>query len=488
MIRLRGWLSNKWRSLQRRRGGRPLLRFDWRTKLLMVSMICVVLAVLGLRLTEGLQASRQASVLKKQQQERLAEAARGWALQRALLELAKDGDKPDRAATVRRLLRNFERQAREGLGTGEERRGDPPTTIYDYMIADDTQLRATLISFAGRGSLALLLISILFVAAIFIIPFLKSVVEKVGEQQAQRTFDPGNSREPASGAAVPSVLPGFGVSSSSSSEVAPPAISGTNLSPGAGIGGAGLIAGLRQSVVPAVVAAGVFFAVGALLIDVPGREVSVDPNVRIPNVGLEIGDFSVAVQPGRVDIPAAQIVSEPKVQTRVPPIEFHFPAAHLEQQALTALTSELAEYRQSLLLLANRDRELEEQRVLIERQQEVIGSQQEAINRIDLQNEAFEKYLAQIEAAVHDQSEIEARLQESLKTLASAAEVQQYGDRLAGRQYARRLNTQNRRIFNQIFRPGLIRENCATYRAVESEIPDLAECTDAWLHDKLRKP
>src|SRR5207247_1502664 len=88
----------------------------------------------------------------------------------------------------------------------------------------------------------------------------------------------------------------------------------------------------------------------------------VAPDVRKPNVAIDVADFGINVQPGPIAVPASSITTnQPKIVGSVPPLQFNFPASRVEQAALTNLTAELVEYRRTLQTLASHDTRLDQQ-------------------------------------------------------------------------------------------------------------------------------
>lgn len=89
--------------------------------------------------------------------------------------------------------------------------------------------------------------------------------------------------------------------------------------------------------------------------------------------------------------------------------------------------------------------------------------------------------------ALDDRKNIDETLTVKLGDIATATTAAKPVDRVFAKQYTRQLNAQNQKFFNQLFRPGLITENCRTYALVKDEFTALPPCTGTWLRDKFRR-
>ncbi|HYR28443.1 MAG TPA: hypothetical protein VEU30_08255 [Thermoanaerobaculia bacterium] len=433
----------------------------WPAKLAVASLLAAFLAIFGLYHSEKVDSTRFADANDRSEQARLEETARTWAVQQALLNAGKGG----------KTLKEYQAEARTALSLAPAPHRPKPDDFWEYIFTPETQFRTTLLSMGRRVSLALLVISILFAAAIVLIPFAKNLLKKA-QENAEKPFDPRDDGVP-SARRDPYQIP----------NVVPPRDPHQN-GPGYDRRFDGWIPAATRTLLPTIVAAGAIVTIGAFLITIVGARETIEPQVEVGNVGIRVEDFELALKPAPAPVTATLIPTGPNASFPVPPVNFTFPSSRVEQEALTALTRELVEYRSAIQQLAASDVRFVAQQERLES----LQSENDALKAEVKLRPTAEQLTALIDV-VDKRTSVEKDMTQAVKELGDAtksATEPRRVERVTTQFYLRTLNKQNQRIFNQLFRPGLIRENCRTYDLMDDQIDTkVPPCTGTWLWEKL---
>ena len=466
-------------------------KLSWVAKLLIASVLCAALAIVGLHFTDQTEKTAKEKAEEKQDIQRKEEAAYSWALQQTLLSLtpnsATGGEKGQRMQeALKRARAALELEPSTAALTGtkvkvegsrkiknlnQAKRGKTDAGNSRFLLQTDL-LQANLVTIMGRGSAALLIISILCLLALIVIPFAKNLFQ-IGEENASDALKPEGGRKESGGRTTlpPNIIMPRDERPPDSARSAPPTVS------------VGLPPVVRQALIPLVLSSGVIVGIGAILVNASGRELSVTSDVRSPNVGLNVGDFAIAVQPGRIDVPAANIIpSNPRLLAEIPKIEVHLPVDDAQQKVvaeLTLLASKLQEYDRSLEL---RMKEQQDEILRLSRSNEGLKTElairptkqsvEDLARQVEQQNELKSRLEEVLDANHQSLAATKKTLDETLPPLVKVSAERQYGDRVTARQVTRHLNAQNEHLFNQIFRPGFIRKNCETTKRSPMSLGD----------------
>ena len=444
-----------------------------RTVLLIIGSVALAGAAIWLfNRVEARAVEQQKEVKKKAddaEKAKLRDAVDAWAMHEAMRQYAaslapKDGDAPPKVAE----LEVIKEKAYTHFGVKKEE-STPNQAPPKRAFAKETKSRAFLDSLTEKAAVASTIAAVLLFLAAILFP-LYSFCTSQAASLVSRMTDVSTGR--ADGAS--------------------PVTSGVAaIASAIAVGNDGTFA--RRLALGAAALGTAAVVVGTMTLRVPGSEYDLPVDAPNGRAAINVDTMKLRVQPGEINIPASNITAfGPEIEANVSPLQFNFPALTAQQDVLRALTSELTAYRQLVERQTNRDAEV------IRLNAEVIRLNTEK-NALDTQNvrlqttvESEQRQRVLLQEQIEDRNTLMAsvknsigELTESQKKLVAGQENLSLGSTLEAFRYAQTLNAQNDRLFNQLFRRGVIRQNCDTYARITKTFATLdgVDCIDhGWKH------
>lgn len=293
-----------------------------------------------------------------------------------------------------------------------------------------------------------------FVAAILaaLIPWVRKQTDKLFE----RAVEPPETHKQEGSSAAGAVSSAAMVVTSRGAAMAPIAIVGT------------AAAGLTAAIV-----------IGAMTITVtPPKTLDAKVSTPTPEAVYDIKPLKINVESGPVNV-RREDITPPHVNTDIPPLAFNFPEIPVDQTALTQFTTAMTNYAHALDNQSAHDERLDKllgEVVRLQRQNAQLETSLELRPTAE-KVEALEKEFGELKVA-------SSKVGDAVGSLADGTQTEVDVDSL---QYLRKLNAQNDHLVNQLFRPGLVRQNCKTYREIlDATGVAAAPCTEKGWRDFWR--
>jgi hypothetical protein len=247
-------------------------------------------------------------------------------------------------------------------------------------------------------------------------------------------------------------------------------------------GGAGVAAIAPMAIAASAAGATAALVIGAITITVPRNLVTANLAPATTTATYDIKPITITVPSTPVNV-RPEDIKPPHVNTEIPPLAFHFPEIPVDKTALAQFTTAMTGFSLALQQQREHDARLD---VLINQ-----------VLELQKKNTALETTLAlrpttdeinHLNTAVSELHDTDAILKGSLDPLREAAAKEAAGATVHAVQYLRSLNAENDHFVNQLFRPGLIKQNCATYADVvkTANLADAAPCTQKGWRDLWR--
>lgn len=241
-----------------------------------------------------------------------------------------------------------------------------------------------------------------------------------------------------------------------------------------------LMAAAPLAVAATAAGAAAAFVIGVLTITVPSRNVTANVAAPSANAKYSIDDIDIHIPRIPVNVPPTMI--SPHVNADVPPLAFNFPQIPVDDTALRQFTTAMTEFAQALKHQSDHDARLD---ALSKAAEDLAARNAELTTKVALQ--PTENQVTQMEKELVEIKKTNSAIRDALSLLAQSTEKESTGTTVGALQYLRSLNAQNDRLLNQLFRPGLVKQNCETYgKVAKTANVDVVSCTEKGWRDFWR--